>query len=119
LNGTPITAPNARQYNVYFQFDRANLTPEGRQVVDAVVEAAKGQPNIRIRLIGKADLTGTDPYNMALSHRRADTVRTRLRAEGVGERQIDEAWDGFRNPPVPTAKGIREPRNRVVEVTLQ
>jgi outer membrane protein OmpA-like peptidoglycan-associated protein len=76
-------------------------------------------PNINIRLAGKADLTGTDPYNMALSHRRADTVRARPRADGVDERLIEEAWDGFRNPPVPTAKGIREPRNRVVEVTLQ
>jgi len=112
-------APQAHQYNVYFEFDRSNLTPEGRQVVDTVAQAAKGQPSIRIRLIGKADLTGTDPYNMALSHRRADTVRARLRADGVDARLIDEAWDGFRNPPVPTAKGVREPRNRVVEVTLQ
>jgi OOP family OmpA-OmpF porin len=112
-------APSAHQYNVYFEFDRSNLTPEGRQVVDTVAQATKGQPNIRIHLVGKADLTGTDPYNMALSHRRADAVRARLRADGVDEKLIDETWDGFRNPPVPTAKGVREPRNRVVEVTLQ
>ena len=118
LNGRPV-AETAHRYNVYFEFNRSNLTPEGRQVVDTAAQAAKGQPNIHIRLVGKADLTGTDPYNMALSHRRADTVRLRLRAEGVDVRQIEEAWDGFRNPPVPTAKGVREPRNRVVEVTLQ
>jgi outer membrane protein OmpA-like peptidoglycan-associated protein len=118
LNGRPV-AQAAHQYNVYFEFNRSTLTPEGRQVVDAAAQAAKGQPNIGVRLVGKADLTGTDPYNMALSHRRADTVRARLRADGVDARQIEEAWDGFRNPPVPTAKGVREPRNRVVEVTLQ
>jgi outer membrane protein OmpA-like peptidoglycan-associated protein len=119
LNGKAIAAPGAHQYNVYFEFDRSTLTPEGRQVVDTAAQAVKGRPNIHIRLVGKADLTGTDPYNMTLSHRRADTVRARLRADGVGERLIDETWDGFRNPPVPTAKGVREPRNRVVEVTLQ
>ena len=112
-------APQAHQYNVYFEFDRSNLTPEGRQVVDTVAQATKGQPNVRIRLVGKADLTGTDPYNMALSHRRADAVRARLRADGVDDKLIDATWDGFRNPPVPTAKGVREPRNRVVEVILQ
>jgi hypothetical protein len=32
---------------------------------------------------------------------------------------VDEKWDGFRNPPVPTEKGVREPRNRVVEVNMQ
>jgi len=119
LNSRPMAAPQAHQYNVYFEFDRSNLTPEGRQVVGTVAQAAKVQPNIRVRLVGKADLSGTDPYNMALSHRRADTVRTRLRAEGVDATRIEEAWDGFHNPPVPTARGVREPRNRVVEVTLQ
>ena len=118
LSGKAIAAPGAHQYNVYFEFDRSTLTPEGRQVVDTVAQAAKGQPHIRIRLVGKADLTGTDPYNMALSHHRADTVRARLHADGVDQKLIDETWDGFRNPPVPTAKGLREPRNRVVEVTL-
>jgi OOP family OmpA-OmpF porin len=119
LSGKAVSAPAAHQFNVYFEFDRSNLTPEGRQVVDAVAQATKGQPNVRIRLLGKADLTGTDPYNMALSHRRADAVRARLRAQGVPDRIVDETWDGFRNPPVATAKGVREPRNRVVEIMVQ
>jgi OOP family OmpA-OmpF porin len=119
LNGAAVAPAEAHQYNVYFEFDRSNLTPEGRQVVDTVAEAAKGDSNVHIRLVGKADLTGTDPYNMALSHRRADTVRAELTREGVDASRVEENWDGFRNPPVPTAKGVREPRNRVVEVTLQ
>ena len=52
------------QYNVCFEFDRSTLTPEGKQVVDTVAGAAKGNGDT-IRLVGKADLTGTDPYNMA------------------------------------------------------
>jgi outer membrane protein OmpA-like peptidoglycan-associated protein len=119
LNGKAVAAPSAaHQYNVYFEFDRANLTPEGRQVVDAVAQAAKGQPNVTIHLVGKADLTGTDPYNMALSHRRADSVRATLRADGIDSRRVEESWVGERQPPVSTAQGVREPRNRVVEVTL-
>jgi OmpA-OmpF porin, OOP family len=119
LNGKAAAAPAAaHQYNVYFEFDRSNLTPEGRQVVDTVAQAAKREPNVRIRLVGKADLTGTDPYNMVLSHRRADTVRAMLRADGIDERRVEETWVGERQPPVPTAQSIREPRNRVVEITL-
>lgn len=119
LNGKAVAPAGAHQYNVYFEFDRSNLTPEGKQVVDTVAGAAKGNGNTQIRLVGKADLTGTDPYNMALSHRRADTVKAELTHDGVDASRIEESWDGFRNPPVPTAKGVREPRNRVVEVTLQ
>ena len=118
LNGKAAAAPAAHQYNVYFEFDRSNLTPEGRQVVDTVAQAAKGQPDLRIRLVGKADLAGTDPYNMALSHRRADTVRATLRADGIDARRVEESWVGERQPPMPTAQGVRDPRNRVVEVTL-
>jgi len=118
LNGKAAAVPVTHQYNVYFEFDRSNLTPEGRQVVDTVAQAAKGEPNAQIRLVGKADLSGTDPYNMALSQRRADTVRARLRADGIDQRRVDESWVGERQPPVPTAQGVREPRNRVVEVDL-
>jgi outer membrane protein OmpA-like peptidoglycan-associated protein len=106
------------QFNVYFEFDRSNLTPEGRRVVDTVAADAKNDPTVHIRLVGKADLTGTDPYNMALSHRRADTVRATLTADGISADRIAEHWDGFRNPPVPTPQGVREPRNRVVEIML-
>jgi OOP family OmpA-OmpF porin len=119
LNGRPVAAPQAHQYNVYFEFDRATLTREGSQVVERAAQAAKVQATIRIRIVGKADLTGTDAYNMALSHRRADAVRAGLRAKGVDAERIEEAWEGFRNPPVRTGRGFREPRNRVVEVTLQ
>ena len=119
LNGRPVAAPQAHQYNVYFEFDRTTLTREGSQVVERAAQAAKVQATIRIRIVGKADLTGTDAYNMALSHRRADAVRAGLRAKGVDAERIEEAWEGFRNPPVRTARGFREPRNRVVEVTLQ
>jgi OOP family OmpA-OmpF porin len=115
----PVAAPAAHQYNVYFEFDRSTLTPEGRQVVDSVANAAAADPNIRIRLVGKADLVGTDSYNLTLSHRRADTVRAALRADGITNSRIEESWVGLREPPVPTAPGVREPRNRVVEVTLQ
>jgi OmpA-OmpF porin, OOP family len=119
LHGVPAPAAAAHQYNVYFEFDRSNLTPEGRQVVDSVASAAKADANVRVRLVGKADLVGTDPYNITLSHRRADAVRAQLRANGIANERIEERWVGFHEPPVPTAPGVREPRNRVVEVTLE
>lgn len=123
LKGAPAPAaavmPSEHLYSVYFDFDRSSLTPEGRQVVDEVAKAAKADPGLHIRLVGKADLVGTDPYNMSLSHHRADTVRAALTADGVDKVRITESWVGFHQPPVPTAPGVREPRNRVVEVTIK
>lgn len=113
----PAPTP-ARGYNVFFDFDKSALTVEGRQVVDAAAKAASGGATIQISLVGKADLSGTDPYNMSLSHRRAETVRSAFLADGITSDQIAEHWVGDREPPVPTEQGVREPRNRVVEVGL-
>jgi OOP family OmpA-OmpF porin len=116
LGGTPVA--QTHEYNVYFEFDKSVLTAQARQIVDQAAQNMKRDHNARITLVGKADLAGTDPYNLALSHRRADTVRTILIADGVPANQIDERWVGEREPPVKTAPGVREPRNRVVEITL-
>lgn len=106
-------------YNVYFAFDRSKLTVKGQQVVDAAVGATHRDQTSRIALLGKADLSGTDPYNMALSQRRADRVRDAMVAGGVPADRIDVRWVGDREPPVSTAAGVREAQNRVVEVAIQ
>jgi outer membrane protein OmpA-like peptidoglycan-associated protein len=103
-------------YNVYFAFDRSNLTSQAHDVVASAVGATQGGG--RIALVGKADRSGTDPYNMALSQRRADTVRDAMIAGGVPADRIDTRWVGEREPPDPTANGVRDPQNRVVEVAI-
>jgi OmpA-OmpF porin, OOP family len=105
------------EFRIYFEFDKYNLMPEAQQIVMRIAQQAKS--GVRIHLIGKADLAGTDRYNLGLSQRRADTVKAALVRAGVPASQIDEKWVGDSQPPVPTPKGVREPRNRVVEVNLQ
>ena len=65
-------------YNVYFAFDMSVLTAKGQEIVTAAASATRADQTSRVALVGKADLSGTDPYNMALSQRRADTVRDAL-----------------------------------------
>jgi OOP family OmpA-OmpF porin len=115
----PAAAPvaPARQYNVYFDFDKATLTEDGRKIVDLVASQAKGG-NVKVAITGKADLSGTDAYNLGLSKRRAEAVRQALIADGVPASNIEERYVGMREPPVPTAPGVREPRNRVVEISF-
>jgi OOP family OmpA-OmpF porin len=109
--------PPARQYNVYFDFDKATLTEDGRKIVDLVAGQAK-DGTVNVAITGKADLSGTDAYNLGLSKRRAEAVRQALTADGVPPRNIEERYVGMREPPVPTAPGVREPRNRVVEISF-
>ncbi len=125
-HGTPqqAAAPQApppaarRQFNVYFDWDKSNLTEDARKIVDQVAGIVKADKS-RVALVGKADLSGSDAYNLGLSKRRADAVRQALAADGVPADSVDEQYVGMSEPPVPTAAGVREPRNRVVEITFR
>jgi OOP family OmpA-OmpF porin len=106
----------AREYRVYFDFDRANVTPEGQQIIDQV---ARSGGSARIELVGKADRAGTEQYNQRLSERRARAVQDALIRTGVPRDRITARAVGETQPPVPTPDGVREPRNRVVEIGIR
>ena len=108
--------PPPKQFVVYFEFDKSNLTPEGAKVVSDAANAFKQTGSARVAITGYTDLSGTQKYNLGLSKRRADTVRGALVHDGVPDGAIAEAWRGKENPAVPTADGVREPRNRRVEI---
>lgn len=112
------SAVAANLVNVFFEFDRARLTREAQQIVAPIANQMKTR-NLRATLVGKADLTGSDGYDLALGRRRADAVARELMRLGVSHDRIAVVSVGKRQPPVKTADGVREPRNRVVEVTLK
>jgi hypothetical protein len=111
----PPPAP-PKQFVVYFEFDKSDLTPEGAKVVQDAADAYKQTGSARIAVTGYTDLAGTQRYNLGLSKRRADTVHAALVRDGVPDGVIAEAWRGKENPAVPTPDGVREPRNRRVEI---
>lgn len=114
-----VTAPAVSNLvNVFFEFNRTRLTREGRQIVAQVAKQMKAA-NLHATLVGKADLTGTDSYDLALGRRRAEAVAKELEVNGVAKDHIAVESVGKRQPPVKTAEGVREPRNRVVEITLK
>lgn len=113
----PATRSVEHESGVFFDWDKATLTPEGRRVVAAIAQQASADPASQIALVGKADLSGSEAYNLRLSQRRADTVHNQLVAQGIDPNRIQTRWVGDREPPVPTARGVREARNRVVAMT--
>jgi OmpA-OmpF porin, OOP family len=114
----PAAVASSQQiFIVFFEFDKSALTPDGKKVVDAAASAFKSGKS-GVAIAGYTDLAGTQQYNLALSHRRADVVKSALVKDGVPASAINEAWHGKDNPRVPTADGVREPQNRRVEITL-
>jgi outer membrane protein OmpA-like peptidoglycan-associated protein len=106
-------------YMVFFDWDRAEITQESENVIREAASMAKRVTITRIVATGHADRSGPDRYNMALSIRRAAAAKEILMREGIPETQIVIIGKGEREPLVPTADGVREPRNRRVEVVVQ
>jgi OmpA-OmpF porin, OOP family len=117
----PAALPRAepRSYTVFFDFDRADLDASAVPIVDQAAANARTGRATRIELNAHADRSGSDRYNQRLSERRAETVRQELVRRGVPASDIAVVAQGERQPAVPTADGVREPRNRRVEIVLQ
>jgi outer membrane protein OmpA-like peptidoglycan-associated protein len=117
----PMVAPAlipARTYLVFFDWDRADLSMRGRQIVAEAATASTHVQTTRISVNGYTDLSGTAKYNLALSVRRATSVQAELVRDGVPPTEIAIKGFGESNPLVPTAAGVREPQNRRVEIIL-
>lgn len=63
---------------IHFDFDKAELEAEFSGELDTVGEILKTNPNSYIVLAGHTDSTGSEEYNLALSHRRVEAVAAYL-----------------------------------------
>jgi len=106
-------------YTVYFDFDKSVINPAGQEVINQVLSDASKHAPSSVSVTGHTDRAGPEDYNMALSLRRADAVRSALIAGGVAADKITVAGRGESEPAVPTADGVREAKNRRVEIILQ
>ena len=108
----PPPAPAAREFVVYFDWDRSDLTAEASSVVTQAANYAKSGRATRILVVGHADTSGSAAYNVGLSNRRARTVADALVAQGVNGGVISLDGKGETALARPTADGVREPLNR-------
>ena len=113
-----LGAAPAGDYIVYFGFDRSDLTSAARGVIADVVAALDGVANPIVSLVGHADTSGNAQYNVGLSQRRVNRVAQALADSGVNMGGVTRAARGEADPAVATGDGVREPRNRRVEIAI-
>ncbi len=114
----PAALP-ARSYLIYFDWNRADLTPRAREVIAEAVRNSTKIAHTLIEVTGHADASGSAKANQALSLRRAEAVAAELRRWGVAPESIALHAVGDTSPLVPNIAGVRAPQNRVVEVVYR
>lgn len=91
-----------------FGFDKDNLKPEGKTILDnEVVTKMKDHPEFEFVLItGHTDRIGSEVYNQKLSQRRANVVKNYLVSQGVDASRLNAVGKG-ESAPVAECKGVR------------
>jgi peptidoglycan-associated lipoprotein len=83
---------------VFFDYDKADITDQGKAILDAKVPVLSTNPGIRIRVEGNCDRRGSDEYNLALGQRRAAAAKRYLTDHGIDAARIDIISYGAERP---------------------
>jgi outer membrane protein OmpA-like peptidoglycan-associated protein len=107
------------RFLLYFHGDTTELRPESRELLREALVEAERRPAGEIAVVGHTDREAPVEYNARLALRRAQAVRDQLVALGARPEAIEVRSLGEKDPLVPTADGVREPRNRRVEISVR
>lgn len=94
--------------NIYFEFDRSNITPQAAFVLDNAVQVMKRYPQMVVAIESHTDNRGSDSYNMRLSDRRAKTTAQYLISRGIEANRVSGQGYGESRPAVNCGGGCSE-----------
>lgn len=102
-----ITRP-VRIDNIFYEFDKATLTPESTKSLDELIKLLNDNPNVTIELSSHCDYKGADAYNERLSQRRAESVVKYLVEGGIAADRLEAKGYGETKPVVVTKRLAKE-----------
>ena len=104
---------------IYFEYDRAEVSPEYADLLAAHARRLTGDTRLRLRLEGHADERGSREYNIGLGERRAQAVRRLLLIQGASAGQISTVSYGEERPVAFGSTESDYQKNRRVELTYR
>lgn len=108
------TAEHGR-IQVNFKFDSDKLAAEAKESLRSKLDTLKSATDIVI--IGHTDSLGPDSYNMMLSLRRGEAVRSFLEKNGVAREKMQIKGEGEKSPASNNGSSAGRSQNRRVVIT--
>lgn len=94
----PITPASSPLKDVFFDFDRYDLSADARGVLRANADWLKSNPAARVDIEGHCDERGTNDYNLALGAKRAAAAREYLASLGIAADRLSTTSYGEEIP---------------------
>lgn len=103
-----------------FDFNKSDLKPEAREVLDQIAQACANYPSAKIHISGHTDDQGSDQYNLTLSQKRAEAVEAYLKAkvDAVNFAFTTKGY-GETRPVAPNDTEENRQKNRRVEIVIE
>lgn len=106
--------------SVLFASDKSELLPAAQQRLTEVAKALnEGSAISQMVVEGHTDGKGSESYNMDLSSKRADAVRSYLVSQGIDQGRIRSQGLGFSRPIADNKSVEGRANNRRVEIVVQ
>ncbi len=91
-------SPDLMKHSVYFDFDKYDVKPEFRSVVESEASFMKQASAYGMVLQGNCDERGSREYNIALGNKRAEAVRKQLSLLGGDTGRMETVSFGKEKP---------------------
>ncbi|WP_035656458.1 OmpA family protein, partial [Flavobacterium enshiense] len=86
--------------DIFFEYNKSNITKQGAFELDKLVQVMKNSPNMVIMVKSHTDNRGTDQFNMNLSDRRAKATVQYVISKGIAKDRISGKGYGESEPKV-------------------
>ena len=100
---------------IYFDFDEYTLSEVSLNTLKTFLDKYQNQISNYV-IVGHTDTKGTNQYNLKLSLKRAETIKTIFIQKGIEEKNINILGKGEGFLAVLTADEVAHPANRRVEI---
>lgn len=107
-----VTGP----WMVFFNPDSDAITPQGVAILDNAASAYRACGQVQVMISGHTDRKGEAAYNVGLSQRMANNVRSYLAGRAIPDGVMTTEAFGESRPLVETQDGVSEAQNRRVEI---
>lgn len=94
----PLTPASSPLKDVFFDFDRYDLSADARGTLRANADWLKSNPAARVEVEGHCDERGTNEYNLALGAKRAQAARDYLATLGIAADRLSTTSYGEEIP---------------------
>lgn len=104
--------------NIFFENNSAELLPSSQSELNTLFELLSSNKNIRIEISGHTDNVGKQDYNLELSTKRANSVKSYLESKGIESNRLESKGYGQTRPIADNQNEEGKARNRRTEFKI-